>query len=130
MNELELIPGGELTSPPPVGHNSGQWNRENADKFEGMKSREIIASAVQRIEKLEEEKQEVAATQKAIYEALKSQGFNDKVVRKIIALRKKNQEDLEEEVALTEIYLACTGDIDPESLRQKQADLFEEETGA
>ncbi len=68
-------------------------------------TREQLKSFVARIERLEEDKANVAADIKEVYAELKSQGFDAKIMRKVIALRKIDRAERQEAEALLELYL-------------------------
>jgi len=64
---------------------------------------------VERIERLEVDKKEIADTQKEIYSEAKGRGYDTKVMRKIIAMRKRNREDIQEEEAVLGMYMEALG---------------------
>jgi uncharacterized protein (UPF0335 family) len=68
-----------------------------------------LRSFVDRIERLEEEKKGLADDIKDIYSEAKGQGFDVKILRKIISLRKRSKEDRQEEEELLELYKAALG---------------------
>ena len=68
-----------------------------------------LKSVVERIERLEEEKKEVAEQIKEVYAEAKANGFDGKTLRKIVALRKKPTEEREEEEALLDLYMSALG---------------------
>ncbi len=68
-----------------------------------------LRSLVERIERLEEEKKTIAGDIKEVYAEAKSNGFDTKVLRKVISLRKKEPAELQEEEAMIDIYLAALG---------------------
>ena len=68
-----------------------------------------LRSFVDRIERLEEEKKGIADDIKDLYSEAKGQGFDVKVLRKIISLRKKSKEDRQEEEELLELYKSALG---------------------
>ena len=68
-----------------------------------------LKSIVERIERLEEEKKTIAADIKEVYAEAKGNGFDTKVLRKVISLRKKDAAELQEEEAMIEVYLAALG---------------------
>lgn len=68
-----------------------------------------LQSVVERIERLEEEKREVADQIKEVYAEAKGNGFDAKTLRKVIALRKKPADEREEEEALLELYMNVLG---------------------
>ncbi len=68
-----------------------------------------LRAIVERIERLEEEKKEVAEQIKEVYAEAKGNGYDAKTLRKIVALRKKPTEEREEEEALLDLYLSALG---------------------
>jgi uncharacterized protein (UPF0335 family) len=62
---------------------------------------------VERIETLEAEKQEAAEAQKEVYAEVKSRGYDSTVLRKVVARRKRNRDELAEEEAVLELYEAA-----------------------
>lgn len=70
-------------------------------------TREQLKSFVARIERLEEDKANVMADIKEVYAELKSQGFDTKIMRKVIALRKIDRAERQETEALLDMYLSA-----------------------
>ena len=70
---------------------------------------ERLMSIVERIEKLEEERKALQADIKDIYTEAKSAGYDAKVLRMVIAARKKDQDELSEQQALLETYMRALG---------------------
>jgi uncharacterized protein (UPF0335 family) len=68
-----------------------------------------LKSVVERIERLEEEKAGLSADIKDIYAEAKSQGFDVKILRQIIRLRKKEKQERQEEEELLDLYKAALG---------------------
>jgi uncharacterized protein (UPF0335 family) len=68
-----------------------------------------LRSLIERIERLEEEKKTIGGDIKEVYAEAKANGFDTKIVRKVIAIRKKDRSEREEEEALIETYLAALG---------------------
>lgn len=68
-----------------------------------------LADYVARIEKLEYDKSEIQGWVKEVYAEAKSTGFDVKILRKVVALRKRDREEVFEEEALIETYLAALG---------------------
>lgn len=64
---------------------------------------------IERIERLEADKKEIADQQKEIFSELSGRGYDSKIVRKIIAMRKRDRDDLAEENALLEMYAEALG---------------------
>ena len=72
---------------------------------------ERLRSIVERIEKLEEERKALQADIKDIYTEAKSAGFDTKVLRMVIASRKKDQDEWEAQLALLETYMRALGQL-------------------
>lgn len=68
-----------------------------------------LKQIVERIERLEEEKKEVAEQVKDVYAEAKGHGFDTKTLRKVVALRKKDPSERSEEEAMLDLYLAALG---------------------
>ena len=66
-----------------------------------------LRSFIQRIERLEEDKKGIADDIKEVYGEAKGEGFDVKVLRKVIALRKKDPEEVAEEEELLELYMSA-----------------------
>lgn len=76
----------------------------------GGASREKLVQFVARIERLEEEKASLAADIKEVYAEAKSFGFDTKVLRKVISVRKQDRNEREEQEALLDLYLGVVGE--------------------
>jgi len=64
---------------------------------------------VERFERLEAEKKDIADAQKEVMAEAKGRGYDTKVLRKVIAIRKRDANDLAEEEAVLEMYKAALG---------------------
>lgn len=64
---------------------------------------------IEQYESAESEKQDAADRQKEIMAEAKWRGYDTKVMRKIIAMRKRDKDDLAEEEAILEMYKAALG---------------------
>ncbi|KCZ91680.1 MULTISPECIES: DUF2312 domain-containing protein [Hyphomonas] len=73
-------------------------------------TKEKLRQTVAKIERLEEEKKEVAEQIKEIYAEAKAFGFDVKALRQVIRLRKVDKADREEQEMMLELYLLATGD--------------------
>jgi uncharacterized protein (UPF0335 family) len=69
-----------------------------------------LQSVIERIERMEVEKAAVAEDIKQIYLEAKGNGFDTKIIRKIVALRKRTVEEREAERAMIELYLGQLSD--------------------
>ena len=64
---------------------------------------------IERAEHLEAEKKDIAEQIKEVYAEAKGRGYDTKVMRKVIALRKRDKDDIAEENAILGIYLPALG---------------------
>lgn len=64
---------------------------------------------IERFERLEMEKKDIADQQKEVMAEAKSRGYDTKVMRKVIALRKREADDIAEEEAVLEMYKEALG---------------------
>ncbi len=81
-------------------------------------ARDQLRSFIERIERLEAEKQTIADDIKDVYGEAKSTGFDAKILRKVIAIRKQDADERAEQEAILDSYLHALGMI--------QMDMFEE----
>ena len=87
----------------------------NADVIEpgGEASYRVTADElrqfIERIERLDAEKKDLADQQKEVMAEAKARGYDTKVMRKVIALRKRDADDLAEEEAVLEMYKEALG---------------------
>jgi uncharacterized protein (UPF0335 family) len=68
-----------------------------------------LKSFVERIERLEEEKAALAGDIRDVYSEAKGNGFDTKIMRRVISLRKKDYAEREEEEAVLDLYLRALG---------------------
>ncbi len=80
-----------------------------SDQTSGEISGQRLKSFIQRIEKLEESKASVLEDIKDVYGEAKSTGFDIKIIRKIISLRKMEVEKRREEEELLDLYKSAIG---------------------
>lgn len=64
---------------------------------------------IERFEHLDAEKQDIADQQKEVMAEAKGRGYDTKVLRKIIALRKRKPDEIAEEEAILDLYKAALG---------------------
>ena len=69
-----------------------------------------LKTIIERIERLEEDKANVAADLKEVYAEAKGNGFDTKILRKVIRYRKQDRAKVQEEEALLDLYLSAIGD--------------------
>ncbi|MGB8273831.1 MAG: DUF2312 domain-containing protein [Alphaproteobacteria bacterium] len=68
-----------------------------------------LRSFIERIERLETDKAALAADIREVYAEAKAGGFEPKVMRKVIAMRKKDADDLAAEQATLDLYTRALG---------------------
>ena len=64
---------------------------------------------IERIERLDAEKKDLAEQQKEVMAEAKGRGYDTKVIRKLITMRKRDKDDIAEEEALLEMYKEALG---------------------
>ena len=64
-----------------------------------------LRTIVERIEKVEEEIKELTEAKKEIYQEAKGNGFDVKILREVIRVRKQDQEERDEQESLLDAYL-------------------------
>jgi len=81
---------------------------------------ERLKSFIERIERLEEEKRALAEDIKEVYAEAKGTGFDTKIMRQLIRIRKRDQDELDEEETLLDVYKRALGML-PDAAPQAQA---------
>ena len=72
-----------------------------------------LRAIVERIERLEEEKAEIADQIKEVYAEAKAHGFDTKILRKVVSLRKKDADERQTEELVLATYLEALGMVGP-----------------
>ena len=70
-----------------------------------------LRTIIERIERLEEDKAAVMADLKEVFAEAKGNGFDVKILRKVIRLRKQDTAKRQEEEALLDLYLSAIGEV-------------------
>ena len=68
-----------------------------------------LKSLVERIERLEEEKAALAADIREIYAEAKGHGFDIKIMRQVVRIRRLDKADRQEQEAVLDLYLSALG---------------------
>jgi uncharacterized protein (UPF0335 family) len=71
-----------------------------------------LRAFIERVEKLEDEKRAISEDIKDVYAEAKGNGFDAKIIRKIVALRKKDRDQRREEEEILDLYLNALGMVD------------------
>jgi uncharacterized protein (UPF0335 family) len=72
-------------------------------------AKDQLRALVERIERLEEEKQALAEDIKEVYAEAKANGFDTKVLRTVMRIRKQDSAERQEQEALLDLYLHALG---------------------
>jgi uncharacterized protein (UPF0335 family) len=70
---------------------------------------ERLKSFIERIERLEDEKRALAADIKEVYGEAKGNGFDTRIMRQLIRLRRMDKDDLDEQETLLDLYKRALG---------------------
>ncbi len=70
-----------------------------------------LRSFIERIERLEEEKKGISDDIRDVFAEAKGNGFDTKVMRQVIRLRKKEPAERQEEEAILDLYMSAIGEI-------------------
>lgn len=70
---------------------------------------EQLRLLIERVERLSDERQGIADDIKDVYAESKARGYDPKIIRKVVAIRKRKQQEVEEEHAILETYLHALG---------------------
>lgn len=73
---------------------------------------EQLVTIIERIERLEEEKRSVSSDIKEVYSEAKGNGFDTKVLRTIIKIRRQDRAERLEQESLLELYMSAIGMTD------------------
>lgn len=74
-----------------------------------------LKSIVERIERLEEEKQTISEDIKEVYAEAKGNGFDTKILRTVVRLRKQDTAERMEQEAILDLYLHALGMVQAEA---------------
>ena len=76
---------------------------------DAMVAREQLRSIVERVERLEEEKKAISDDIRDVYAEAKANGFDAKVLRQVVRLRKQDLAERQEQDAVRDLYLQALG---------------------
>ena len=77
-----------------------------------------IRSFVERIEHLEEELQALNEGKKEVFAEAKGEGFDVKILKEIIKIRKQNKDERDEHDTLLDVYMQAMDQAEPETARK------------
>lgn len=70
-----------------------------------------LRSIIERLERLDEDKQAVLVDMKEVFSEAKGEGYDVKVLRKVLTLRKQDKAKRQEEESILDLYLSALGEI-------------------
>ncbi len=72
-------------------------------------AKEQLRSFIERVERLEEERAALVADIAEVYSEAKGAGFDAKIMRQVVRLRKLDKADFQEQEAILDLYLSAMG---------------------
>ncbi len=69
-----------------------------------------LRSIIERLERLEEDKQAILTDMKEVFSEAKGDGYDVKVLRKVLRIRKQDKAKRQEEEAIMDLYLSALGE--------------------
>lgn len=98
-----------------MGHNQGPDMDDDDNLVQPQtlsdNSKNNLRNLIDRIERLEEEKTEVAGQIKEVYAEAKAFGFDTKAIRKVISIRKQDARERAEAQMMLDLYLQALGEL-------------------
>lgn len=94
----------------------------NGHNIAGSFSKERLKKFISKIEKLEEDKRAIGSDIRSVYQEAESAGLDAKVIRKVVADRRKDQEIVTEQEELKRIYKEALGDFSSSPLGEAAAE--------
>ena len=83
-------------------------------------AKEHLRSFIERVERLESEKKDLSLDISEVYKEARGSGFDPKIMRQVIKLRKMDKAQRDEAEALLDLYMSAV---------ESQPDMFDRETG-
>jgi uncharacterized protein (UPF0335 family) len=72
-------------------------------------AKDHLKSLIERVERLEEEKAALSADIREVYSEAKGQGFDTKIMRQVVRLRKLDRAEFQEREAILDLYMSALG---------------------
>ena len=72
-------------------------------------AKEHLRSFIERVERLEEERAALTADIREVFSEAKGQGFDAKIMRQVVRMRKLDKADFQEQEAMLDLYLSALG---------------------
>jgi uncharacterized protein (UPF0335 family) len=96
----------QVRGTPPMKRDA-EFEKQNTDAY--RVTADELRQFIERAEQLAAEKKDIAAQEKDLFAEAKGRGYDTKVMRMIIALRKRKPDDIAEEEAVLDLYKAALG---------------------
>lgn len=94
----------------PLGHNSGETTMpDDKPNASSTIAADELRLLIERYERLDEEGKGIADDKKDVLAEAKGRGYDTKAIRKIISIRKRKREEVQEENAILELYCDALG---------------------
>ena len=77
-----------------------------------------VRSFVERIEQLETELAEISEQKKEVFSEAKGEGFDVKILKEIIKIRKQDKDERDEHETMLDVYLRAMETADPEPMKE------------
>ncbi|MEM6539078.1 MAG: DUF2312 domain-containing protein [Pseudomonadota bacterium] len=81
-----------------------------ASEVSGGVAADRLRSFIERVERLEEDKQAIMGDMKEVYAEAKGEGYDTKIMRQIVRIRKMDRAERQEQEAILELYLSALGE--------------------
>jgi uncharacterized protein (UPF0335 family) len=72
-------------------------------------AKEQLRSLIERVERLEEERAALSADIREVYSEAKGHGFDTKIMRQVVRLRRLDRADRQEQEAILDLYMSALG---------------------
>lgn len=92
-----------------INDTKSQMLDEEDSHIRQVNASEKLCEIVERIEEIEQQKADVAAALKEVYNEAKCEGFDTKILRQVIRMRKMEQHEIEQEQNILGLYLQALG---------------------
>lgn len=70
-----------------------------------------LTTIIERLERLDEDKDAILADMKEVFAEAKGEGYDVKILRKVLRIRKQDRAKRQEEEAILDLYLSALGEI-------------------
>ena len=99
-------------------------NAANAGEYDAdlhihqVSEAEKLNEIIERIEEIEQQKADLSAALKEVYNEAKCEGFDVKILKQVVRMRKMEQREIEEEQSVLTLYLQALGMLGGQSIKK------------